>query len=67
MREQARRIGLMCDGYGWGDTDAIVDEIRADLRRALSNHERAVRPKAAAIFRRMVRWIDANADKLKAG
>jgi aminoglycoside phosphotransferase (APT) family kinase protein len=63
--EQARRIRLMCDAYGWEDTDAIVEEIRADLRRALSNHERAGRPKAAAIFQRMADWIDAHADEFK--
>jgi aminoglycoside phosphotransferase (APT) family kinase protein len=64
--EQARRIRLMCDAYGWDDPRAIVDEIRADLRRALANHERARRRKAADIFREMVRWIDAHADELKA-
>ena len=63
--EQARRVRLMCDSYGWGDTDAIVDEIRADLLRALSKHERAGRPKAADIFREMVRWIDAHGEELK--
>lgn len=31
-----------------------------DLLRALANHERARRPKAAGIFREMVRWIDAH-------
>lgn len=66
VREQARLIRLMCDAYGWDDTDAIIDEIRADLLRALSNHERADRVKAVGIFREMVRWIDTHADDLKA-
>lgn len=66
LAEQGRRIGLMCDAYGWGDTDAIVEEIRADLKRALANHERAGRAKAADIFRDMVRWMDENGGKLKA-
>jgi hypothetical protein len=56
----------MCDAYGWDDPRAIVDEIRADLRRALANHERARRRKAADIFQEMVNWIDAHADELKA-
>jgi len=64
--EQARRIRLMCDAYGWDHPRAIVDEIRADLSRALANHERARRRKAADIFREMVNWIDAHADELKA-
>jgi aminoglycoside phosphotransferase (APT) family kinase protein len=65
VREQARRIRLMCDAYGWGDADAIVDGIRADLKRALSNHQRAGRQKAAGIFQEMVRWIEEHADELK--
>ena len=65
VEEQARRVRLMCDAYGWGDTDAIVEEIWADLLRALANHERAGRMKAADIFREMVRWIDAHGEELK--
>jgi aminoglycoside phosphotransferase (APT) family kinase protein len=65
LAEQARRVRLMCDAYGWEDTDAIVDGIRADLKRALANHERAGREKAADIFREMVSWIDAHGEKLK--
>ena len=56
----------MCEAYGWDDTDTIVDEIRADLGRALANHERAGRRRAADIFREMVRWMDENGGELKA-
>lgn len=66
IAEQARRVRLMCDVYGWSDTGAIVDEIRADLGRALSNHERAGRTKAADIFGKMVRWMDDNGGGIKA-
>ncbi len=65
VAEQARRVRLICDAYGWRDTDAIVDEIRADLLGALANHERAGRTKAADIFREMVRWIDVHSGALK--
>jgi hypothetical protein len=65
VAEQARRVRLMCDAYGWHDADAIVDEIRADLLRALANHERAGRAKAADIFREMVRWLDVHSGALK--
>ncbi len=63
--EQAWRVRLMCDAYGWDDTDAIVEEIRADLKRALANHERAGRTKPAAIFREMVAWMEAHREELK--
>ena len=62
---QARRIRLMCDAYGWDNPGSIVDEIHADLGRALSNHERAGRQKAAGIFREMVRWIAEHGEELK--
>jgi hypothetical protein len=65
VEEQARRVKLMCDTYGWDDTDAIFDEIGADLKRALANHERAGRAKAADIFREMVNWLDAHGPDLK--
>ena len=55
----------MCDAYGWDDTDAIVEEIRADLKRALANHERAGRTKPADIFREMVAWMEAHREELK--
>jgi hypothetical protein len=65
LPEQARRLRLMCDAYGWRGSDAIVEEIRADLKRALANHERAGREKPADVFREMVGWIDAHGEALK--
>ena len=65
MASQARRIRLMCDAYGWDDTGMIVDEIQADLRRALANHERAGGRKPAEIFREMVLWMDTHATDLE--
>jgi aminoglycoside phosphotransferase (APT) family kinase protein len=65
VAEQARRVRLMCDAYGWYDTDAIVDEIRADLKRALADHERAGRKKPADIFREMVAWMETHGEELK--
>lgn len=45
---------------------AAVDEIHADLRRALANHERAGRQGPARVFREMVSWISTHAETLKA-
>jgi hypothetical protein len=66
VEEQARRVRLMCDAYGWDDPGGIVEEIYADWRRALANHERAGRQGPARVFERMVRWMSANAEELKA-
>ncbi len=65
VREQARRIRLMCDAYGWEDPHEIVEEIHADLRRARANHERTGRPKARDIFKEMITWMDTHAGELK--
>jgi len=66
VREQARRVRLMCDAYGWEDPGQIVDEINADWHRALANHERAGRRGPARVFGGMVRWMSLNAEQLKA-
>lgn len=65
IASQARRTRLMCDAYGWDDTNAIVDAIHADLLRALANHELVGRREVAEIFREMVRWIEAHGEELK--
>jgi aminoglycoside phosphotransferase (APT) family kinase protein len=63
---QARRLQLMCDTYGWSDIGAIIDWIAADLRGALTNHERAGRHAAVQGFRDMVRWMESHCTALKA-
>lgn len=57
VEEQARRVDLVCDGYGWADRVAVLDEIEARLRRALSQHEANGRREAARIFSELVTWI----------
>ncbi len=67
LRDQARRIALLCDGYGWDDRRAVVAEIGTDLARALARHERESRPAAAEVFRPMVAWWCAHARRLGGG
>jgi hypothetical protein len=62
---QAQRMRLICDTYGWDDTDAIVDTITADLRQALANHQRAERAEAVRIFQEMVDWMIEHGAALK--
>ncbi len=62
---QARRIQLMCTAYGWDDTIAIVNDIEADLRQALRNHEQAGRAGAVKVFRKAVSWMHIRAEELR--
>jgi hypothetical protein len=63
--EQARRIQLMCTTYGWDDPIAIVNDIEADVRQALRNHEQAGRAGAIKVFRRAVSWMRIRAEELR--
>jgi aminoglycoside phosphotransferase (APT) family kinase protein len=64
--EQARKLRLMCDAYGWEDPAAVVDEIAARFRRARDAHAAAGRATAVAIFERMMEWMERNGPALKA-
>ncbi len=63
--EQARRILLMCGGYGWNDPVALVDDFEADLQQALRNHTRAGRAGAIKIFAQEVDWMRQRAQELR--
>jgi Ser/Thr protein kinase RdoA (MazF antagonist) len=62
--EQARRIAVLCDAYGWEDRTAVVEAIGADLARALARHEREGRPAAVDVFRPWVAWWGVHAPAL---
>jgi hypothetical protein len=64
-KEQARRIQLMCDAYGWDDPIAIVNDIEADIQQALRNHEEAGRQGAIRVFRKMVSRMRICAEELR--
>ncbi len=63
--EQARRIRLMCDAYGWDDPLALVNDFEADLQQALRNHEQAGRAGAIKIFAEEVNWMRLRAQELR--
>jgi aminoglycoside phosphotransferase (APT) family kinase protein len=65
--EQARKVRLMCEAYGWQDPAAVVDEIAARFRRARDTHAAARRTKAVAVFEEMMVWMERNGPALKAG
>jgi hypothetical protein len=64
-QEQARRIQLMCDVYGWDDPIAIVNDIEADIQQALRNHEQAGREGAIRVFREEVSRMRVCAEELR--
>jgi hypothetical protein len=64
--EQARKVRLMCDAYGWEEPVAVVDEIAARFRRARDAHAAAGRAKAVTIFEEMMVWMERNGPALKA-
>jgi hypothetical protein len=63
--EQARRIRLMCEAYGWEDPIALVDDFEADLQQALRNHEQAGRVGAIKVFQEEVSWMRVRAQELR--
>jgi len=66
VEEQAHRVRIVCDAYGWEDRAAVVDEIEARFRRALVSHEQHGRRDGACIFREMVAWMVAHGPALRA-
>ena len=64
IAEQARRIAVFCQAYGWDDRRAVAEAILRDLRRALARHEREGRPSAADVFRPDVAWWSAHLPEL---
>ncbi len=65
VREQVRRIQLMCTTYGWDDPIAIVNDIEADLQQALRNHQQAGRAGAVKVFQEAVDWMCIRAEELR--
>ena len=65
VAEQARRIRLMSDAYGFFHPAEIIDEIAARFRRARDQHADAGRTRSAAIFSEMVTWMDRHGAALR--
>jgi aminoglycoside phosphotransferase (APT) family kinase protein len=63
--EQARRIHLMCDAYGWDDPIALVNDFEADLQQALRNYKQAGRTGAIKVFAEEVNWMRKRAQELR--
>ena len=65
VEEQARRVRLVCDAYGWADRAALIEEIEARWRRALAWHDAKSTREGARIFSEMVAWIVEHGPALK--
>ena len=56
--EQARRVAVMCASYPGMSPGIVVAELRAQFRRAESNHLAAGRPGPLAVFQDLIAWLD---------
>jgi hypothetical protein len=66
VAEQARKVQLICDAYGWDNPAAVLDEIADRFRRARDEHAANGRANAVAVFEENVRWMEKNEATLKA-
>jgi Phosphotransferase enzyme family len=66
LAEQARRVRLLCDAYGWEDANEVIDEIEARFRRARSWHDGRGFAEGARIFGEMIDWMTKNGPAIRA-
>jgi Phosphotransferase enzyme family len=66
LLEQAHRISVLCDNYGWADSDPVIDEIEGRFRRAIASHEQAGRNDSAQILSTLLNWLLANGPTIRA-
>lgn len=66
LSEQARRVRLLCDAYGWDDRSAVIDEIEGRFKRALAWNEERGHTVGVSIFAGLLEWILAHGAQLKA-
>jgi hypothetical protein len=64
IEEQARRVRLVCDAYGWDDRVAVVDEIESRFRRALASGD--LNDDGERIFGGMLDWMVRHGPDLRA-
>jgi Phosphotransferase enzyme family len=58
--EQARRLRLVCEAYGWPDAASVLDELEARFVRAGTWHAERGATEGARIFSDMLDWLLAN-------
>ncbi len=66
LRDHSRRVRLLCDGYGWSDPAAVIDELEARFRRVLAEREAAGHEAGARVFAAKVEWMVENGPALRA-
>jgi aminoglycoside phosphotransferase len=65
-RAHARRVGALCEGYGWADPSQVINELEARLRRCYASAEAAGREAGERIFGDLVAWMVENGPAIKA-
>jgi hypothetical protein len=66
VADQAQRVRIVSDAYGWQDRAALIAEIEARFRRALAHAEKNQLHEAVRIWSRMLDWIVEHGPALKA-
>jgi len=65
VSEQARRVRVVCDAYGWADRAVLVDEIEARFRRALAHAQEHRLDGAVRIWSQTLDWLVEHGPALK--
>ena len=66
VADQAQRVRIVSDAYGWQDRAALITEIEARFRRALAYAEENQLHEGVRIWSRMLDWIVEHGPALKA-
>lgn len=66
VAEQARKVRLMCDAYGWRDAVEVLDEIEDRLGGARDAHLANGCTPSVAVFEEMLNWMRRHGPEFKA-
>lgn len=65
LPDQAHRIQVACDAYGWDDRRVLIDELEARFRRALAHAQENHLEETVRIWSRDVAWFVEHGPALK--
>ena len=66
VAEQARRMQIACDAYGWEDRAALIHELELRFRRALAEARERGRREGVRIWSELLDWLSEHGPQLAA-